>query len=601
MNKTVNINLGGIFFYIDEDAYQKLSKYFEAIKRSLSNSSGQDEIIKDIEMRVAELLTEKQKSDKHVISNLDVDQVISVMGQPEDYRIDDDNTEQKINYFSGNSNQKSRKLYRDREKGTIGGVATGLGYYFGIDAIWIKIAFLAIVWAGGAGFIAYLVLWIVMPEANTTAEKLEMRGEPVNISNIEKKVREEFASVSEKFKDANGKIVEDVKNFNGKYGNKINHEARNVGNSLGDFIITIARIFGKFIGGIIVMIAGITLISLFITLFTLGSTTFIHTPWLDYFNSFNYSNTSMFFISLLFFFAIGIPFFFLLILGLKIIVPTIKSIGNIAKYTLLAVWLLAIAILVALGINQAREVAFESKTYDRQAINIKPTDTLFIKFKSNDYYDNHHSNSGNFKIVTDSTSRKLIYSNDINIEIMKTDEKLPYLQIEKSANGSSTLDAKKRAEKIDFKFKIDGNKIVFDDYFLTDLSNKFRGQEVQLFLYLPENTIFKTDDTFKDYDDSNDDFFNLHWSSDNYIYKVGDNKVKCINCPINENGEFDDVENSDIDIDIDTTNDENININSPNIKINKNGISITSDSSYTGKKEFKELKINKDGIIIKTK
>lgn len=93
MNKTVNINLGGMFFHIDEDAYQKLTRYFEAIKRSLSNSSGQDEIIKDIEMRVSELLTDKQKTDKHVVGLKDVDEVIAVMGQPEDYRIDEEGTE----------------------------------------------------------------------------------------------------------------------------------------------------------------------------------------------------------------------------------------------------------------------------------------------------------------------------------------------------------------------------------------------------------------------------------------------------------------------------------------------------------------------------
>ena len=85
MNKTVNINLGGMFFHIDEDAFQKLTRYFDAIKRSLSNSSGHDEIIKDIEMRVSELLNEKQKSDKHVVGLKDVDEVIAVMGQPKNY------------------------------------------------------------------------------------------------------------------------------------------------------------------------------------------------------------------------------------------------------------------------------------------------------------------------------------------------------------------------------------------------------------------------------------------------------------------------------------------------------------------------------------
>ena len=103
MNKTVNINLGGMFFHIDEDAYQKLTRYFDAIKRSLSNSSGQDEIIKDIEMRVSELLNEKQKTDKHVVGMKDVDEVITVMGQPEDYRIDDEEAGSTTSNFSTSS------------------------------------------------------------------------------------------------------------------------------------------------------------------------------------------------------------------------------------------------------------------------------------------------------------------------------------------------------------------------------------------------------------------------------------------------------------------------------------------------------------------
>ena len=116
MNKTVNINIGGLFFHIDEDAFQKLSRYFEAIKRSLSNSSGKDEIMKDIEMRVAELLTDRQKSDKHVINTNDVDEVITVMGQPEDYRIDDDTETTAPGYTSSTR----KKLYRDKEKGLLG-------------------------------------------------------------------------------------------------------------------------------------------------------------------------------------------------------------------------------------------------------------------------------------------------------------------------------------------------------------------------------------------------------------------------------------------------------------------------------------------------
>mgnify|MGYP003455006453 CR=1 FL=1 len=221
MNKTVNINLGGMFFNIDEDAYQKLTRYFDAIKRSLSKSSGQEEIIKDIEMRVSELLTEKQKTEKHVITLREVDEVIAVMGQPEDYIIEEDgpNTTNSRDYAAPRT---TKKLYRDKENGMIGGVATGLGHYFGIDAVWLKIMFLIFVFAGfGTGILAYIILWIVTPEAVTTSEKLEMTGEPVTISNIEKKVREEFENVSGKIKNADYDKTEELLNdFNTAHKNQ---------------------------------------------------------------------------------------------------------------------------------------------------------------------------------------------------------------------------------------------------------------------------------------------------------------------------------------------------------------------------------------------
>ena len=605
MNKTVNINLGGILFHIDEDAYQKLNRYFEAIKRSLTNSSGQDEIIKDIEIRVSELLTEKQKTEKHVVGMEDVDEVITVMGQPEDYRIDDEGASNTTSTSFATTSGKSKKLYRDRDGAIVGGVLSGLGYYFGIDKTWLRILLIALVWAAGTGVLLYIILWIAMPEAITTSEKLEMKGEPVNLENIEKKVREEIDYVSGKLKNSGEIISEEAKNFNAKYG----HQVKNAGSSLGDFIIVILGVFAKFIGGIIVFTAAVTLIALFISIFTLGSTEFIDVPWTDYYSSFNYSNTSMIFIGLLCFLAVGIPFFFLLILGLKIIITNMKSIGNIAKYTLLAVWLISIAILVSIGVNQAKEVAFDNKTIQKQQINIQPTDTLMISFKPNTYYSNHIISKGNMSIVEDSLSQKMIYSDDISFEVLPTDERLPYLQIEKRANGKSSIDAKQKAEKINYNFKITGNKLVLDDYFLTKLENKFRDQEIRIFLYVPKGTLLKADDNVKEFDESDNDFFNLHHSSDSYIYKVEENKVKCLNCPKDETDEYNDgTEDFNVDIDTNEENgEETININTPNIKINKNGISITADSTSNdyennkNNKEFKELKINKDGIIIKTK
>ncbi|RKT00105.1 PspC domain-containing protein [Flavobacterium sp. 123] len=575
MNKTVNINLGGMFFHIDEDAYQKLTRYFDAIKRSLSNSSGQDEIIKDIEMRVSELLNEKQKSDKHVIGLKDVDEVIAVMGQPEDYIIEDELNSSKN--YTDYTVRKSKKLYRDKEKGMIGGVASGLGHYFGIDAVWIRIVLILLVFAGfGTGILAYIILWIVTPEAVTTSEKLEMTGEPVNISNIEKKVREEFENVSDKIKNVDYD----------KYGNQIKSGAGKIGSSFGDFIMTVFKIFAKFLGVILIITGFAVLISLLIAVFTLGSSDFINVPWQSFVEAGNFTDYPIWSFGLLMFFAVGIPFFFLVLLGFKLLTPNLKSIGNIAKYTLLALWIIAIAILISIGVKQASEVAYEGKTVQKETINLMPNDTLYVKFKYNDYYTKNIDDNENFKFVQDSSSNEMIYSNNVRLEILHTDEKMPYVQIERMARGKSFQDAKQRAEKIKYAVKIEGNKLILDNYLLTEVTNKFRDQEVALFLYVPEGMLLKPDATIQNYDQSDDSFFNLHYSG-NYLYKVENSQIKCLTCPTDEN------EYNDIDINETENVTANDSVVTTTVKVNGETVIV----NQTGIK--KGLSKDKNGVIIK--
>lgn len=583
MNKTVNINLGGMVFHIDEDAYLKLTRYFDAIKRSLTNSSGQDEIIKDIEMRISELLIEKQKSDKHVVGLKDVDEVIAVMGQPEDYILEDE--EKTGQSFNDYGTRKHKKLYRDKEKGMIGGVATGLGHYFGIDAVWIKIIFLVFVFAGfGTGILAYFVLWIVTPEAVTTSEKLEMTGEPVTISNIEKKVREEIENLSDKFKNANYDAM----------GNQVKSGAERISSSFGDFIMTIFKIFAKFLG-VILIISGIsTLIMLLIGVFTLGTNVFVDFPWQNFVDAGNFTDYPLWSFGLLMFFAVGIPFFFLTLLGFKLLSPNLKSIGNITKYTLLAIWIIAVAIAISIGIKQATELSYDNKMVEKKAINITPKDTLFVKFRYNDYYAKDLNHRSDFEFVQDSANNQLIYSNDVRLHVLRTDEAAPYIQIEKTARGNSFINAKQRAEKINYKFQLNGNHLILDNYFLTDVKNKFRGQEVDVYLYLPEGQLFKPDSSVQDYDDSDDDFFNLHYSG-NYNYKVIGSKVKCLNCPADENDDENNYENdyeNNYEYDNEGNRIENDTVKEVSIKINGKEV-------LNGKKTKGKLTTDQNGVIIK--
>ncbi|EKT3957604.1 conserved membrane hypothetical protein [Flavobacterium psychrophilum] len=593
MNKTVNMNLGGFFFHIDEDAYQKLNRYFDAIKKSLS-SDGREEIMNDIESRVSELFSEKLTGTKQVISLKEVDDVIAVMGQPEDYKIEDEAPRQpNYNYASSGS----RKLYRDKENGIIGGVLAGLGYYFGIDKVWLRLIMLVLLLSFGTGFLLYIILWIVMPEAVTTTEKLEMQGEPINISNIEKKVKEEFENLSEKFKNADvnfkdgmDTVSEKVKIFSNDFSDKMKSNSSRVGSNLGDVIISILGIFAKFLGALIVMVASISLLGFFVaSIVMLFSSTMPDSFALNYISTPIGLETPLWIQGILFLLVFGIPFFFLLILGLKLLVTNLKSIGSIAKYSLLSLWIIALAILIALGIKEATQLAFDGKVVQKQSINISPTDTLFVKFKNNDFYSKDIDNHDDFRLMQDEHGKEIVYSNNVSIEIMPTDEKLPYLQIEKLANGKTPDEAQKRAEKIIYNLKIEGNKLILDNYLLHNVKNRFRDQRVALFLYLPKGTYLKPDSSLRRYEETNGDYFSWNPESKNDVYKVEDNKVKCTNCPANEN------EESDYEQDDDT------NIRTPNVTINEDGISIKNDTTISSAKDFKELKINKDGIIIKTK
>ncbi|MBD0724823.1 hypothetical protein B6A10_06490 [Flavobacterium sp. L1I52] len=563
MNKTVNINLGGMFFHIDEDAYQKLSRYFDAIKRSLKNSSGQDEIIKDIEIRIAELLNEKQISDKHVVGLREVDEIIAIMGQPEDYIIEDEPKAFENQSQNTSANYRSKKLYRDSDKGMIGGVAAGLSHYFGIDVVWIRIALVLLIFAGvGTGFIAYIILWIVTPEARTTSEKIAMTGEPVNISNIEKKVREEFESVSDKIKNADYD----------KYGNQIKKGANRVGNSLGNFILSVLGIIAKFIGVLLIIGGLATLTILLIGIFTLGTNSFIDFPWQSFVETGNFTEYPIWVFGLLMFFAVGIPFFFLTLLGFKLLAPNSKSIGAIAKYTLLAIWIIAVALATSLGIKQASAFAMDGRVVQKETLNVPLQDTLVIKFKHNDYFSKDIYDRTEFKITTDSTNNNIIYSNEVRFRIKKSNENYSYIQIEKEAKGESFAEARQNADRIRYNYKIIGNQLIFDNYLLTDLKNKFRNQHVEISLFLTEGTIFKVEESAQDYDRSDDDFFDLNYDAYEPAYKVGHTEAKCLNCPDEENESEESEEQN-----------------------------LITDTVINNNTSIKELKINKDGIIIKTK
>lgn len=586
MNKTISINLGGFFFHIDEDAYQKLSRYFDAVKRSLS-PDGRDEIMKDIESRIAELFQERIQNEKQVIGLVEIDTVIGIMGQPEDYKIDDEkSTYQSSSSSSTNFYYPSKRLYRDKENGMLGGVMAGLGHYLGIDTLWLRIIMVILFFGFGTGLFVYIVLWILVPEAVTTTQKLEMKGEPITISNIEKKVKEGFDDITSKFSNIDHE----------KIANTAKSGATRIGSTIEEVITTIFKVFAKIIGAFIVFFSGMGLLAIIIlSIIMIFSSTMPDNYILNNIQTPIGLETPLWAQGMLLLLGFGIPLFFLLILGLKLIVNNLRSIGNYVKYSLLAVWLIAVGIIISLGINEASQLAFEGKSVQKEVIAIAPTDTLKIKFKNNDFYSKSNYRHHDFKITQDEGDNEIIYSNNVSIEIKYTDEATPYMLIEKLANGKSTLQAKKRAEKIKYNYKIEGNTIVFDNYLLTAVENKFRGQEVEIYLYLPKGTIFQTDESYSNYDRSDYDFFDENeYDTKNPVYRVDSDKIRCLNCLESDS-------NNDLSIEIETDDtsasiyyDENGVLVKKVVNKEENGVVKSTEERITATKKVKLDSIKKE-------
>jgi phage shock protein PspC (stress-responsive transcriptional regulator) len=194
MKITVSINLGGYSFNIDEDAYAELKRYLKNLEFHFAGEESSTEILSDIETRMAELFRAKLTSYKQVITIEDVNHVVTILGTPEDIsNAEGPSTRDKF------SSPGYHRMYRDTDHRAIGGVCAGIAAYWNMELWLVRLIFLILGFMG-VGILIYLILYIVLPEAKTTAEKIEMKGNPVNIHNITESVKKEFDSVTKNMK-----------------------------------------------------------------------------------------------------------------------------------------------------------------------------------------------------------------------------------------------------------------------------------------------------------------------------------------------------------------------------------------------------------------
>jgi len=263
MKKTVTANIGGIVFHVDEDAYEQLFKYLSSIKAKYQGAEGSEEIINDIELRIAELLQEKISNSKQVVTVGDVEAIILIMGKVEQFDEGNENhdSHQKEESYEKEGTESFKKLYRDDDDKIIAGVCSGIAAYFNTDPLWVRIGFIIGTLIFSAGFWIYLILWVIVPKARTTKEKLEMKGKKINISNIENTIKEDLHDLKDKFKNINNK---------GNDSEKKNINNRNGFEKFIRFSITLFKYFFKSISiiiGIVFIFLGIFLLIGFISTF----------------------------------------------------------------------------------------------------------------------------------------------------------------------------------------------------------------------------------------------------------------------------------------------------------------------------------------------
>ena len=580
MNKTVNINLANVLFHIDEDAYNKMRRYIESVKRSFADTPGSDEIIADIEARIAELFHEKLENERQVITEKQVDEVIAIMGQPEDYLVDEDIFDDEPRSSTSKSTGRAKKFYRDTEQKYVAGVSSGLGHYFNIDPLWIRLLWIVLTIGSSGGFILiYGLLWILIPEAVTTSQKLDMRGEAVNISNIERKVKEGFDDVADKVKNADY--------------SKVKSSGKTFFDTVGDVIMFLFKVIGKFIGIILIIIGAAAIIGMFIGMLTMGTLDWIHLPGLDAFKD-NITESPVWLISLLTFFAVGIPFFFLLYLGLKILVGNLKSIGNIAKFSLLGLWLISIISLIIIGVREAASHAFESGvTVETELYLNNPSDTLNIQLVSSELWNNGANMRMNDMVMTyDDAGQPILLSDDVRFRLKKSKDSIMRIEVRKEANGPSVAEAKSVAEKIDYAYDLNGNTLTLNDYLTADAKSKFKDQEIRVNLFLPVGTVLKYSSESGRNWTMSADTDRAADSIEGYFWKMGpDGELKCQECP----DEIDDQDNNHIRI-----NEDGVDINikddgeSFKMKMGEDGLEIkANDNSDTV-----NININANGVKI---
>ena len=473
MNRTIIININGIVFHIEEDAYEVLRAYMIDVKKHFGYTADSHEIVGDIENRIAEMFNERiVQGKKEVVTMQDVNDVIAQMGRVSDFATDETGEA----YASADEPYDvppvtgQRRLMRDPDDKVFGGVCSGLGHYFDIESRWVRLILVLLIIFGGTGFLLYVILWIVMPVARTRADRMAMRGEAPNLQNFKRSFQEEMEGLRSNFTGAEEGLKRGL---------------NSAGNFLVKAFILLAKIIGVcFIiglcGGLVVFV-----ISIVASFGFLGSDTDMAMFPLNVIEP--AYRTPMLVGGL---FVAIIPFLALVALIIRILFNK-AVIGRYTGFALLAIWLIAAGFTVVYALRTANDfreksIVVEERPLERQpAYHLSRNDLTVIRL-SNDSTD-RTSRIRQRALVR---NRNLMeWQSRMHMRIVKEDStQLPSLTYEYSAQGVTYEAASERAGRIDYDFQQEADRLVFDSHFSLDPGELMRDQRLYLKLHIPVGT-----------------------------------------------------------------------------------------------------------------
>jgi phage shock protein PspC (stress-responsive transcriptional regulator) len=460
MKRVESISINGTVFRINDDAYRILNEYLDALNQYFEQEEGGNEIITDIEARIAELFAERAGEMSQAITGKDVSHVIETLGKPEDIA-DSENGDDNPSYYS--RRKYAKRLYRNSDQRILGGVCSGIAAWLGISVIIVRLAFFVCFWFYGISALAYLLLWIVIPVAKTTAQKLKMQGQEINISNIEKSIKESIPSSGLR------------QSFD-----RFSDEAGDVMNRLFKVIFSFFRI----VFGVTLFFTGISVIMACFAVLLFQDVIFMYeTEWdILTFNELLRHIVSplsyrILIICVTLFVALTVAAF--LYWGIKMITYTkVKYVK--CHIALFIIWLLIIPAGIVTAGRAVVTYQWHNKTYETVAV--MAGDTIYLNMLRPEL-----RLSNNFQIYYD--RQNTCFYGKPDIFIRKSDDKNVRLEIVKGSQGRNKFAALEYAERIVYEIDVRDSLIVFPSYFMVEPKGEWKFQQLDIFLYIPENTV----------------------------------------------------------------------------------------------------------------